>query len=524
MKRASCLILVVVMVLALLAGCGGSSTPASNSGSNTPASNSGSSNTGSTPAATGGDSDEVVDLVMEFLFFGMEDPDLQEVLDKVNEITVPKIGARIKSISANFAEMGQKPTLWIASGEQVDILVTGGMCTPQQLAAQGALMPLDDLLAQNQTLTDIAGDLVDALKYEGQIVSYPLDLYPGAGACFFYDKAEAERIGLTLPERVSSEAELEPYLAAVKASDSELWPISVGDGTLVYHTYGYDNDNLGDNYTSYGVIMNPDTSSTVVDWFETDEYREMVELHRSWYEKGYMLPDSLSNGYNIYDNLNQGTIFGFISSEGAAVGLAYYQQQAGKELGMVRLVDTTIRSSDMTVNAWGISSTCQHPEKVLAFWELIYTDPDFMNLINFGIEGKHYSVIPGTRLIEYPEGVNFMNAGYGGNFCSGSMGDRSKMYAKADSWDMERLATIDQYRAPQAKVSRYIGFNYNVSNVATENAAVMAAILQYAMPLNCGVVDPDEVLPQFIDALKAAGIDTIIADTQAQVDAYLAQQ
>lgn len=469
------------------------------------------------------DSDEVVDLVVEFLYFGMEDPDLQEVVDAINEITVPKIGARISIITANWAEMATKPALWQASGEQVDIVISGGMCTPQQLAAQGLLMPLDDLLAENPTLTEIAGDLTNALKYDGQIYSYPFDLYAGAGSGYFYDKAEAERIGVEFPESVESEADLEPYLAQVKESDTDEYPISFGDGVIVYHTYGIDQDNLGDNYTSYGVIMDPDNSSTVVDWFETEEYAEMIKLHHEWYEKGYALPDSLSNGYTIYDSLNQGTIFGFISSDGCAVGLPFYMQQAGKELGMVRINDNIIRASDMTVNCWGISATCEHPEKVMAFWELVYTDSDFMNLINYGIEGKHYEVVEGTRLIQYPEGVTFMNAGYGNSWASGSMGDRSKMYAKADSWTEERLEGIDAYRAPQAKVSRYIGFCYDNANVSTESAAVMAVIQQYAMSLNCGVVDPDEVLPQFIDALKAAGMDIILADTQAQVDAYLAE-
>ena len=469
------------------------------------------------------DSGDVDELVLEFLYFGMEDPDLQEVVDAINEITVPKIGAKISIITANWAEMATKPALWQASGEQVDILITGGMCTPQQLAAQGLLQPLDDLLAENPTLTEIAGNLTDALKYDGQIYSYPFDLYAGAGSGFFYDKAEAERIGVEFPESVECEADLEPYLAQVAESDSDEYPISFGDGVIVYHTYGINQDNLGDNYTSYGVIMDPDNSSTVVDWFETDEYKEMVELHHDWFEKGYALPDSLSNGYTIYDSLNQGTIFGFISSDGAAVGLPFYIQQAGKDLGMVRINENTIRSSDMTVNCWGISATCEHPEKVMAFWELVYTDPDFMNLINYGIEGKHYQVIEGTRLIEYPEGVTFMNAGYGSAWCSGSMGDRSKMYARADSWTEERLEGIDAYREPQAKVSRYIGFCYNNANVSTESAAVMAVIQQYAMTLNCGVVDPDEVLPEFIESLKAAGMDNIIADTQAQVDAYLAE-
>ena len=39
--------------------------------------------------------------------------------------------------------------------------------------------------------------------------------------------------------------------------------------------------------------------------------------------------------------------------------------------------------------------------------------------------------------------------------------------------------------------------------------------------LTYGDVNPDEYLPQFLNELKAAGIDDIIAEYQAQADAWL---
>ena len=38
-----------------------------------------------------------------------------------------------------------------------------------------------------------------------------------------------------------------------------------------------------------------------------------------------------------------------------------------------------------------------------------------------------------------------------------------------------------------------------------------------------GELDPEEALPKFNEELKAAGLDTIIAEKQAQLDAFLAQ-
>ena len=55
-----------------------------------------------------------------------------------------------------------------------------------------------------------------------------------------------------------------------------------------------------------------------------------------------------------------------------------------------------------------------------------------------------------------------------------------------------------------------------------EVAAVSNVVDQYLKPLTFGDVNPDDYYPQFLEALKAAGIDTIIADYQAQANEWLA--
>ena len=149
------------------------------------------------------------------------------------------------------------------------------------------------------------------------------------------------------------------------------YPMTYGDGVLTYQSYGYDIENFGDNYCSRGVTIGDSTE--VVNWFASEEYEEMCRLHRKWYEAGYVIPDSLSSGYTYFDCMSQGTVFGFISSDGASVGKQYYETQTGKRLGMVTLSEPVIRSSDVAVNTWGISSSCENPEKVMEFMELLYT-------------------------------------------------------------------------------------------------------------------------------------------------------
>ena len=75
-----------------------------------------------------------------------------------------------------------------------------------------------------------------------------------------------------------------------------------------------------------------------------------------------------------------------------------------------------------------------------------------------------------------------------------------------------------------SKKSQYLGFLYDGSNCKTEITAVSTVIKQYYIGLVTGELNPDDVLPTFIGELEDAGINDIIADKQAQLDAWLALQ
>ena len=60
-------------------------------------------------------------------------------------------------------------------------------------------------------------------------------------------------------------------------------------------------------------------------------------------------------------------------------------------------------------------------------------------------------------------------------------------------------------------------------NVQTQVAAVANVVSQYNTALTYGEENPEEVLPEFLAELEAAGINDIIADYQAQLDAWLAE-
>ncbi len=502
----------LMMTASLLAGCGGNDNNAGNSETGN------SSNTNSATNDTTSN-DDVYEMVMEIITYGFDDPDLQMVEDAVNGITVPEIGVKVKFMTVPIGEMSTKLGLLVSGNEKIDLVCTGLLTTPANLASDGLIQPITEYVENSEALSQLAEGIIDACKVNGEIYAYPGATANGNQISFYYDSDLAKEYNIQVPDTITSEADWNNLFAQVEASGMEQYPISLGDGAAAEGLWA-EFDELGDSSTyAYGVVM--DENDTVVNYYATDTYKEKCKMHRDWYEQGYCVPDSISNGYTTSDSMTQGMIFGFVSGGGVGMSSAYWSKITGKNIQSIPLGEIYTHTSNLTNFSWGVSSSCERPDKVIGFLELLYTDTDLANTMNYGIEGVHYVTNEGSQIISYPDGVDASNCGYGAFV--GTYGDNSKIYQREPLTD-EFVEHISDFMYPNATPSKYLGYTFDPSEVSTELTAVTAVVGQYATALECGTVDPDVMIPEFLDALDAAGMDKIIEANQAQLDAWLAQQ
>lgn len=512
MKKVLAFLLTVCLAAGLLSGCGsqGSDTPGT---SNPPAA----TNNPGAPSASG----ETWKMVMEIVNYGFNDPDLQMVQDEVNKITIPEIGVEVEFLPVPIMNMGSKLGMMVSGNEKIDLTVAGLLTSPSRLVAEGLLMPITEYVEGSKALMDLADGIIDGCKVNGEIYAYPGATANGNQVRFYYDKDLADQYNIQMPDRLDSPEKWTNVFEQVKASGMDVYGISLGDGNAAEFVW-IDMDALGDDqFANWGVILDGDDTDTIVNYFATEEYKAKCLMHREWWEKGYAVPDSNSNGYTTQDSMSQGMCFGFAGGGGVGMSDAYWSSTTGKNIASVPMSDINTSGGNIVNFCWGVPSTCEHPEKVVQFLELLYTDTDLANLMNYGIEGVHYVTHEGSQIISYPEGIDAMSCGYG-SFV-GTYGDNSKIYQREPLTD-EFVASIPDYMVPKASVSKYLGYTFDQSNVATQVAAVSAVYAQYAPALECGIVDPDEVLPEFLSALETAGINDVIAENQAQLNAWLASK
>ncbi len=72
----------------------------------------------------------------------------------------------------------------------------------------------------------------------------------------------------------------------------------------------------------------------------------------------------------------------------------------------------------------------------------------------------------------------------------------------------------------QVKPSTVFGFAFDPTPVQTEYANVSAIDTEYYASMQLGLSDPATKLPEYQEKLKAAGVDTIVAEAQRQIDEW----
>ena len=509
MKKAMALFLTLAMGLTLTAGCGSTDgkDKDNGSGNSSEAAAGGTTAEGGSDEGSPADSEESVELTLYMASSGtMEDAAL--VAEKVNEYIEPLINATVSLNYINMGSYSEQVGLMIRSGESIDVLFSLES-DARNYIRQEAVQPLDDLLAEygEGVIEQIGAENLEAARVNGSIYSLPSLKDMAISRMFIYDKAIADELKLDF-SNVKTIEDLTPIFEQVKAAYPEMSMFGGAGGNAI-NFYNWDWDPLGD---SLGVLMDNGQSLDVVNLFESEEYSELCHMMREWYEAGYIEKDFATSTETWSSRMKAGTAFGGVTSykPGAMVSV---NTQVGKECGYVILTDPLSYTSSIVNTNWMIPTASEHPEKAMEFLRLMYTDPVVANLLIYGIEGVHYEENEdGT--ISY---IDFENSKYQQNLGWAYGNQFITKVVKGNALDVyEQTREFNN----SAVKSQALGFSFDNSAVSNEITACNNVLNKYRTSLECGDVDPDEVIPKFIEELKDAGIDKIIAEKQSQLDAW----
>ncbi len=524
-RRILALIICLVMTVIVLAGCGG--PKADKTGDTT--STDGTGNTATEGAKDGGSDSETAgepyEVVMTFPTLGNTPADLQLVEDAVNAITVPEVNVKVKLYPISLFDLTTQSNLMIANNEKLDLLLIFSPIGPiSDYVNKGMLIPLDELVNQyGQDITAAEGKAMAGGYVDGALYAVPSEEKMGRQYGFAFRTDMLEKYGYDYGKDLITYEQLDEMFAKIKAGEGkDFYMLALQAGST--GTFGSMNlvDTLGAS-SATGVLMNGGLDNTmIVNLYETEEYKEHLKWMRKWYQAGYINPDVLTNTEASTILVQSGKYLGGISSTEADMKFNL-SKDCAQDMTMVNMTLPSATTGMYQTSVWSIPITCENPEATMKLLNLTYKSQELINLLKYGVEGTHYEKTDDTGIIKYPDGINAGTVGYLQPL--GVFGDKSKMYQMLPATS----AYFDDLKAFNASItedksSKALGYSFNTKNVKTEKAAIDSVISQYTAALEFGAVDPEETLPEFINALKAAGIEKVTAENQKMLDEWLAQK
>lgn len=447
-------------------------------------------------------------VTLVYYTIGTPDADLKLVNQALNDILLPRYGFRVEYNKIGWNDYTDQLNALMRTGEDYDIAFTWTDLYVRN-AQSGYLLDMTDYLrTDGQKLYDA----VDPRFWEGvtvrdRIWGIPTNKELTSPIQFLFSKELVEKYQIDVSRYTTLES-LEPLLELISQKEPDCIP-------LFFDTSRLNLMNMGDytyltSETVPLVVKNDDPSCTVVNLFDTPYAKQMLRTLHKYYKLGYINQDAPIR--TAVSRFTDEQVFCRISS-GGPDSEASFSTDFGYPIVAVQASNAVVTSDSTQGGVMVVNASTKHPEESKAFLTAVNTDPDVRNLLKFGIEGVHYTltdqdqvqiISDAYRGVPYTQGNWFIL-----KTCVGE--DPNK-------WD--------NYRAfnAQAVSSPLLGFNADYYVCETLYSNVSQIYAKYYVALMTGSVDPDAYLEQLGDELDKAGIQSLCAIMQNQVDSWLANK
>ena len=467
------------------------------------------------------------------MFHGSNVTDDTAVLEAVNEYIADKVGAKLEVVWGTWGDFDQKATDALTTGDSsIDMVFTCSWSADEynKYAKDGYFVKLDDLIAEyGADLTAaIPESLMQAATIEG---AEGMGIYAVNG---FKDTATQNtwdvnvtlltELGYTLDDfKAMSFYDFGDLFAKAKeVKGDSFYPFLVEPMVLERMVTGsiiVAGDSGSTNLLS--LYLNQDDVSAegpygnvLLNKFATEEYKKFVEKMHEYYEAGYVDP-ALAVAETSNDTRTNAQLTGdyLIGTQSYSFG---YEKQIdrGIEVAFVPCTEPYVDTTASQGAMMAISTASEHPVESFKFLALLNSDPTLMTLMNYGVEGVHYTLEDG--LVKFDADARATYSPW-----TNGMGNVTILPDTVDEGAGFRESFKEYYAG--AKAIPALGFVFDTSEVNTEMGNLSNVAAQYALALDAGALDPETALPEFLAELDANGMQAYLDAANAQLAAYLGE-
>lgn len=513
MKKFLAILMAVVMLLGLMAGCGApAEEPAAPDAPKT--------ETPATPDSSKTDA-PAENTVITWYFVGGGSS--QENLDRINAagtklLNAAGIPAQLDIKFLGWGDYAATYANMLASGEEFDIL-NDMNSTFIGYGKNGGIYEIsDEDLAKY--LPDVApamgAGVVDAFYSAGTLWGVPCAHEFAQYRSMEYNADMAKKYGFDM-EAVKTVEDLIPIFETLAA-----------DGIYGVYLFDNGNDNLlvtadhdpinNDPMLCLGVQATEEYNP-IINTFEDPKVVEALKMYREWFEKGWALGNTeiavdaeFKQTQKVFGVLNR-------SKPGTAVQI---ESGSAFDCESIYFFDKkAVRTTGDFPGGWGhaISATSSDPVLAMQVLNFAYANKDFINLICYGEKDVDYTINENGNVVIAETGYGrdvfgTMNWEFANSF------GRTPQQTEVDQ-GLGELGKITAEFNDSAIQLAHTGFYFDTTDYAAEVAAVKAVATEYVKALMHGQFeDVEGTIAELNEALYANGLQTLIDAANEQYDAF----
>lgn len=510
LRRISLALAVALVFSVALAGCGGnggSSEGVSSAASAKPEADGSGNDSSATPSI---DTSKSVEL--QWYFLGSPPQDFDDVLAELNNKAKADLNCSVTATWIGWGDYATKYPLVMASGESVDLTYGALWMDFAGEASKGAYHPLEELapVYSPESFKQMPEDAIKQLSVNGHLygITSSYNQYQVMGYIVRGDLMKKYGIA-----EIKSMDDMGKFYDAVLKNDPGIDPSGFGNNGFLIQ---YQPQLLG-LYSVTGIYNFPlcvdptDPEGKVVNFYERPEMADFFAKMKQWSDAGYWPKDVLS-GKNNTSTVISGTSAAELHNQNDWV--RDYMAAPQYDLKFYPAQPHSYKSP-YTQNVICVGAAAANPERSLMLLEKLMNDQSYYNLIEYGVEGKDYTLTSDGKLkptdpnVFSPEGISFGWA---------IRNEKFRKILEGSPPDIEAvMKNVDAIGAD----NRYINFTFNTDPVKNEMAAIQSVLDQYANPLALGYIDdPAKGLATLKEKLALAGLATVQPELQKQLDEF----
>lgn len=527
-KRALSVLLTLMLVVSLLAGC--SSSKKDDASTNT----TGESNDASATQEEGMTFNGV-DISKEekitLYLLGDKTKDFDKVYEEINKILKEKINTTVEVKFLSWSEHDKKYPLLFSGGEDFDLIFTASSWGHyEQTVALGGFEPLSPEFIQKyapdiwNTVPEMAWDQAKVNGSAYMVPNYQNEF----GADVVAVRGDLmEKYGYT---EITSWDQLIAFYGDVAANEKGITPLGVNGGALEY-PFLLDKGvakvgGAPSELFVYNTVDPSDLNITyTLDW---DEFTNYCKAVKEMYDKGYWSADSLATTEERQDGFLKGTAVSFTWNVGSVKN---FVNQVNKEHPewKATLYDISPnvpkKVNSYINNGVAINVASKKKERAMMVLNEFYTNKQVYDLASLGIEGVHWKAV-GDDKYSVLDAVGDYGVDSNCNWGWTNLNLKRTEYNEAPTAaDLQSQAILDTWNANIKPSHLYDGFVFNSENVSSEMAAVDTVVSQYFKPLLYGMAgDVDTAIAELRKQLDNAGIQKIYDEIKKQAEEYKASK